>query len=113
VRFRCRGAGLRLVIDADTYDYTMPARDRSWELNSSDPAKILLTTLAAAWWSTPRHTMRADHVIIDLLPDEITGSAECALQAFDSTQEPSYEKSFDACTAEVRQEFENWLADLP
>jgi putative isomerase len=112
VRLRCRGVAARLVIDASTFDYAMPAGEGCWEVNSFQTRrKYRLTPLEGRLQvDAPWRETRADHVAIDLLPDEASNSAECALEAFESTwKRQVYEQSFEACVAEARDEFQRWL----
>ena len=113
VRIRCSGVGARLVFDTSAFDYAMPSRDSSWEVNSfSTRRKYRFTPLVGHLdVETPWRGTRAHHVHIDLMPDQNNLYAECAIEAYDSTwQTKNYTKSFDACISEVRDEYQQWLS---
>ena len=116
IRFRGEGVGLRLTFDARLGDYAIPSADGRFRLNSPKyQLQYMFSPLKGCWSAdAPWNGTGAEHLVVDLLPDDDGEVCEGVLEEYTGEWYPrEYEGSFDEAVAGVEADYSQWLDQSP
>jgi glycogen debranching enzyme len=116
VRVRGKGVGIRFRSKTTMFDHAITRFSDIWQITFHKlQVKYMFRSLEGqlnvdAPWSIDR----SEYLSIGILPDETTGTAECAIEEFLPVwTEIEIEGSFEGAVQANREEFQNWLARMP
>jgi len=116
VRIHGQGVGIRFSAPSGTYGFAFQRGESQWEVNS--PEQDLKYTLTAKEGrlavDAPWKEVNATHIAAAFLPESPTGGFEGVIEEFEGSWHPrTYPKSFAECQADLKGEYQRWLAKMP
>jgi putative isomerase len=116
VRFRLHKISIRFSMPTGAYDYIIPHTDGKWMLtvNTACETKLMVTPLKGRMEvDAPWQAENCENISIIFHPDA-DGACEFAIDEFTVEWDGrAHTKTFDECLTHAKQEFENWMKDMP